>query len=62
MKIEELAKDLAESNDVDPYKKSVGIGNLIPVGQEYELWEAYLKQSKILFEKGYRKEKNNAMV
>lgn len=37
-----MARALCVANDVDPDKESEGIGGVIPKGQKYKLWEAWV--------------------
>jgi len=48
--IRQIAVVLCKADGVDPYKTGVGIGNMFPVGKEYQLWEARIKQATAVFE------------
>jgi hypothetical protein len=44
-KLEFFAREICKACDVDPDQVSVGLGNLIPEGQRYPLWQAYKRQA-----------------
>ena len=50
--IEKICRVICEAEQVDPDRESKGLGNLIPLGQNYKLWEARIRIAELLIEKG----------
>lgn len=47
---EQICRIICKAENVDPDKTGVGLGSIMPKGEEYELWKARIRVAKSLID------------